>query len=96
MKPQKYTAGLWRTNNNCSSVCVDKEEFELVAIVYPNDLAKERERVANARLIAAAPELLECLHVFVLAVHTSPSLVDMAAVMKKAHNAILKATGGAE
>jgi len=50
-------------------------------------------REANARLIAAAPDLLNALHL--LAAHTHPRTLDDHAAINIARAAIAKAEGGA-
>ena len=54
----KHTAGNWRWIDtlSCSSVYAGNPERRLASYVSPNE-----EDRANARLIAAAPELLEAL-----------------------------------
>lgn len=55
---------------------------------HEDDRCKSRENGANARLIAAAPDMLEALELFV---HGN----DLAEAMHVARNAIAKAKGGA-
>ena len=63
---------------------------------YWGDLS-QREAIANARLIAAAPELLTALEPFVLANSSEEfvTLVVRSNDIKNARAAITKATGGA-
>lgn len=65
----KHTPGIWTFRNDSMTGAVWAEK-ELIASVYPNapegwDGASENERLdemrANARLIAAAPDLLEAV-----------------------------------
>ena len=53
------------------------------------------QRLANARLIAAAPDLLEALRKMVSAQHAGPITDEMLAAWKQGKAAIAKATGGA-
>ena len=54
----------------------------------------EEEALANARLIAAAPELLEALQIMVKQFTKTPSTLADTEARGKAHAAIAKATGG--
>jgi hypothetical protein len=96
----KPTQGPWAVNefddldgDHHIQVCADGNGCP-VAHLYENG----RETRANARLIAAAPELLEALQAFINAEHLLPQLSGPAAVAViearvKAVGAISKATG---
>jgi hypothetical protein len=57
-----HTPGPWRIAPDLVTIhCGDKDDPEIVATTYVNDLMaiqSEKQQEANARLIAAAPELL--------------------------------------
>ncbi len=92
MSAHKHTPGPWRTagaQNNGAILVRGSEATSEVAIALQNDRRYSAE--ANARLIAAAPELLEAAMAFV-------APFDGIEVVKgsdiaKARAAIAKATG---
>lgn len=55
----KHTAGPWRVDNNHGALWVESDCETLTARIAKG-IGKEQDK-ANARLIAAAPELLEAL-----------------------------------
>lgn len=65
----KHTKGEWRIEENCwadNHVAINGDNWDCFAMVVTKmDGALEKEKSiegeANARLIAAAPEMLECL-----------------------------------
>ena len=85
----KHTPGPWSIYVNAPSDHVirkmSKDGYELCAI------ARVSSGYANARLIAAAPELLEALTDCVEHMHWTQPLGE--AALKKAKAAIAKATG---
>lgn len=93
----KHTPGPWETDrNNVHSGqiatihhCLNNDWVEVWS---PNWPADEDEQEANARLIAAAPELLEALEGFVACWDACASPVEFA---EKARAAIAKARGEA-
>jgi hypothetical protein len=85
MKPLKYTTGQWIINkdNSISTNSFDKVLIAQVCSANNN----EQEQIANAKLIAAAPELLEaCIKAYNY-MATSPLTA-----MELLEKAILKAT----
>lgn len=99
-----HTKGPWVVNNNaytqvhgldCSEVyrpLNDEGEGEWIAYVRGNSV---EERIANAQLIAAAPELLSCLIEWLETSGIDPFDTNTQGYSKqatKAINAILKAT----
>lgn len=67
MSGAEFTPGPWHVNNGGTSVGADLGgPFRLVASVYGDreDCAPDERMKANARLIAAAPELLSALQRF--------------------------------
>jgi hypothetical protein len=93
MAEQKHTPGPWHCDGG---VQVRTGQFLAIceAMASPNrsiDAAR-----ANARLIAAAPELLEALRLFVSVCDTAPPTELMASIgsaCKQARAAIAKAEG---
>jgi hypothetical protein len=96
----KHTPGPWGVaylDKNGQAV-VKGEHIEIATCWHHCVGAIEKEMHANARLIAAAPELLEALRAFIKAEYLLPNLSGPAAVAVieargKAVVAILKATG---
>lgn len=56
----KHTRGPWTTHTNQKSFGIYDDSGAVVATVYWSPITHER-RTADARLIAAAPDLLEAL-----------------------------------
>jgi hypothetical protein len=83
-----HTPGPWRIVNAGSAVFA--HDGVMTASVYPADLWKKDEMLANARLIAAAPELLEELKDLVAFFDPNGPLAEN---VKSARAAIAKATG---
>lgn len=86
----KHTPGPWRVHNLRVEPPPDPQRANggwTVAQVYGPDAE------ANARLIAAAPELLEALAWFVDPNNDSPTLDEFDAAVDVARLAIAKATG---
>lgn len=52
----EFTPGPWRIYVTSSDITVESNTIDICEIEWPND-----EEVANAFLIAAAPDLYECL-----------------------------------
>lgn len=85
----KYTPGPWMVR---STGCVGTDDM-MVASVYPMEDQNLEEHDANARLIAAAPELLEALrsaHHMLTRDYIDPAKM---AVVYKCSEAIELATG---
>ncbi len=89
----KFTDGTWRLNErndiemNCEIICS-------IADISPDDATYE-EAIANAHLIAAAPELLEALETLadVCPCQNGCAPDDMTCATNKAKAAITKARG---
>lgn len=104
MSEQKHTPGPWfvldrvSQNDSRSLIYSQREEYTpsedvaLVGAVSPN------EQQANAKLIAAAPELLEALKETKASIERMPKGIGrgaMAPLYEQVCNAIAKATGAA-
>lgn len=99
----KHTSGPWFINDNTASaygqLTVDSAYDGAVAICFTmerDDVAVPAECLANAALIAAAPDLLTALQMVTncLAWHEKEHGVGMdAAALQNARNAIFKAIG---
>lgn len=103
MTEAKYTPGPWKRND-----FLDLKEISLKAItcerlgfcvtfINTDDKARVGEADANARLIAAAPELLEAL-ILMVRTHEEPAETLLQETrelqwIEKARSAIAKATG---
>lgn len=93
----QHTPGPWavvpaRTGENDSIYFEVHDGFGRTATVY-GDIATDGEEAANARLIAAAPELLEALRE--LADHCRAFyMAERESILLNARAAIAKATGG--
>lgn len=103
MKPKtSYTPGPWRQDNNQNGAGVSrpvvKAKGRLVADCAPNSkLRGFAECEANARLIAAAPEMLEALEAISYAIDGfGNDLHNKLEGVQLVRDAIAKATGGAE
>ena len=84
----KHTPGPWkhvRATNNGSGGYIDSDDVQICEIAWQHDTAIDK---ANARLIAAAPDLLEALisvEEYVSSTekdHHGPSLTAQAAIAK--------------
>lgn len=98
----KHTPGPWRIMSGMVVSDTPKDEYKTTAVAYCSDefqhkggLPYGKERDANAKLIAAAPELLEALQDLLFLVQRSglniPAEVSTAPI-GKATAAIKKAT----
>lgn len=111
MNESKYTPSPWRynlydseTNFILSNIDIDADDEGRsrdfgCSILEGSLLAEDSEELqANARLIAAAPDLLETLQSLIAATEKSLSLPleEMAQAMKRAKAAIEKALTGKE
>ena len=83
-----HTHGPWIAECNCIRSELGSQRFDLVAIVPLN----HNEWGANARLISAAPELLEALQMLMPQEPNEADSYD-AAMWRNARNAIDNATG---
>jgi len=91
----KHTPGPWRT----TGLNVRSGDALVAVIVdhWADEKTPEPEKEANARLIAAAPDLLDALKTMVMAFHTYAPKTDGAEYncVIEAHAAITKAKGEA-
>lgn len=115
MSEQKHTPGPWMSTDRTVYALMHDgwkrgvEQFKnrFYASVQYDRECSEQEAVANARLIAAAPELLEALAKTRAVLHACQAVIHLAggfdiayvsgaqAAMKQADAAIAKATGAA-
>jgi hypothetical protein len=96
-----HTPGPWRTQGwvpTWAYIPVKDASHNLVASLYPYELRNyTREQVeANARLIAAAPDMLDVLDRFSKFPFAHQGIAEgpLAVMIKQARAAIAKATGG--
>jgi len=92
----KHTPGPWAVNPFRATVDAGSEDgpLPISMMLWPTDKRSEAETEANARLISAAPELLEALEDLIAEQNGPPLIRDAArwqAVMDKAAVAIAKA-----
>ena len=85
-KKAEHTPGPWRVGENTQYVIAGKDSITRTHSVVRGEAVAE----ANARLIAAAPEMLEALKICALALENTWETSDEA---KMARAAILKAEG---
>jgi hypothetical protein len=84
----QHTPGPWISIDNL----IGNEDCEIATLWYPEySPNKHRERRANAKLIAAAPDLLEALQLLMAQTNSN----ELAVALDKARAAIAKATGSA-
>ena len=89
-----HTPGPWCTNGGAVETDRPRRSSQLVAHVYGEESGLESEQLANARLIAAAPDLLEALEGLLrLEACDSDEPIGREA-WATARAAIAKATGG--
>lgn len=90
MEKTQHTPGPWKVNGNIDwgRFCIDDEGGRPVATTEQRHGDHEFATNANARLIAAAPELLEALQAMFRTYNHGSN-----AVLNKARAAITKATG---
>lgn len=85
---EKHTPGPWRAENSCV-ICPDGS-IVTCCVRGSVDRKNQAEDWATARLIAAAPEMLEALQRLMSPTETMQDALDAA---KQARAAIAKATG---
>jgi hypothetical protein len=83
-----HTPGPWTIPARDSGVTVNAGHG-IVAEVYAVDVGTTQ--IANARLIAAAPDLLEALHDALVQLECSPMVSGYSEVVKRARAALCKA-----
>ena len=93
---KKFTKGNWNVSDDTSECyLVKSDDGGLIAFVYDGDIDDEAIHMdvveANAKLIAAAPELLEALIALVNGC-LSDSESDKVVSLRKAKQIIIKAT----
>lgn len=95
----KHTTGPWKVNDEGNVIAVtDTSVTEIAKTGYHSfEPSTQKNIQANARLIAAAPELLEFLKSFVAGETMAENIEGyIAAVVSGAKQLIAKAEGGAE
>lgn len=99
MSAHKYTPGPWGADSSHygtiyveANAVIDKRLVQEICAVGPTESGRDQQE-ANARLIAAAPELLEAAMAFI-APFDGIEVVQNSNIAK-ARAAIAKATGGA-
>lgn len=89
-----HTPGPWTADDEISSLSSTVSVYANGPIVYVKDNgAGPINQMANARLIAAAPELLEALREMLESDNVPSGCIDHGAIERKARAAIAKATG---
>jgi hypothetical protein len=93
-----HTAGPWAAETNAAGLKVKSAEGDIIATPSGFDVGQEKAE-ANARLIAAAPEMLAALHradaaLSLLMATGNGDRHDLSA-LESIRAAIAKATGGA-
>ena len=101
MSAAKHTPGPWHIDENGSSISSDAvTDLALLNMVNVrfswggSDFATKSHRLANARLIAAAPELLEALQDLLRVAKRELADPEDCGAINSAESAISKATGG--
>ena len=109
----RHTPGPWRAETNCSPFCITREierlpkslgghrQFRDIAEVFVTDKGDGApEDYANARLIAASPDILKALEVILVRASCAPhddaeaASREFQTIVNYARAAIAKATGG--
>ncbi len=95
MKKQQHTPGPWRVTYDGTAYFVQEHlKIEVLSVdEHGNPCKWSKEREGNARLIAAAPELLEALELLVDNPYREGTESDER-LRRIARAAIAKATGG--
>lgn len=86
----KHTPGPWWVDDNGCVAAGHGDTYETIAIMH--DWQGDSEREANARLIAAAPELLEALRAVLDEIDENECGQSLSVRIGKARAAIAKAT----
>ena len=90
----KHTQGKWHIGKRAADVAVYGEKGEEIAKIL-SFYNSDEENKANARLIAAAPELLAHLEMLVFGIAEGVSIPKDGAAITAAREAIRKARGDA-
>lgn len=95
---ETYTAGPWLVSEGCPDHGIVSRCGKLVAMVTTDEdcPVEEGERLANARLVAAAPQLLEALEVAVDVMRDNHIDESMASEFDRFTDAIAAAGGSGE
>jgi len=97
----KHTPAPWEADNtgfgkmqiwNAKEARMDFNDLHLIATIYSVEVKGGNQLKANAKLIAAAPELLEALHHCVQALKVINSMGATKPIIERAEAAIKKAT----
>ena len=90
MKKTKHTPGPW---TYADGVLKSDNESLAILVIPKNVVSNEPERIANARLIAAAPELLEALEHLSREICAGEYVKHSPDALRKLNAAIVKARG---
>jgi hypothetical protein len=96
----KHTPGPWWLGGPEWPNCVFSQERHATPMVECNYMEGDEEDIANARLISAAPELLQALEEVVSVIedycddHNSDRPTDVTVALPRLREAITKAKGG--
>lgn len=97
MSKPKFTPGPWRVNySDIQAKDYDSSEFNLtVARINAFSASREEqlEEIANAALIAAAPEMYEALENILAYLNQDPTAGDVTYAVSKVEQALAKARG---
>jgi hypothetical protein len=88
-----HTPGPWEVASSDVTVIVSQRPNEPYKVTVAETMGYKIEREANARLIAAAPDLLEALHDLLERVQTAGQYNRMISECNEAEKAIAKAEG---
>ena len=94
--PEAHTPGPWVVNTNrrygnaLGVICVEHPEFDAIDVLTVGWSDSEQEHKANARLIAAAPDLLQALK---FALSEASGFACPAATERVLREAVSKAEG---
>jgi hypothetical protein len=94
---QQHTPGPRTTRKHLTSACRDVVAADGLPVAYTSGFHIDPETEAsNARLIAAAPDLLACAEDLVSVLNDCDTNGAYSGCFKRARAAITKATGGAQ
>lgn len=89
----EHTPGPWVVDPISAWVALPDRDAPICAMLWPTELRSEHETMANARLIAAAPELLQALENMVAVSRSVSGFSPM--IREQAERMISKARGAA-